>query len=68
MLTFNMALVTEFKKLLGEEAERLKECLTQVGLVESTYSTWRGQIIGIRAAMELCDEAKVALEKRERGE
>ena len=68
MLTFNGALVTEFQRLLGEDVERLKECLTQIGLPESAYSVYRGQIMGIRTAMELCDEAKVALEKRERGE
>ncbi len=68
MLTHNMQFERELKQLLEQIIEERKE-LISTGLSTVDYPTYKHQvgiIFGLRLALEMCDEARLAVERRER--
>lgn len=68
MLTYNAQFAKELKALLEQTIEERKELLS-TGLSTVDFPTYKHQvgiIFGLRLALELCDEATLAVERRER--
>ena len=68
MLTQNIQFERELKQLLEQTIEERKE-LISTGLSTVDYPTYKHQvgiIFGLRLALEMCDEARLAIERRER--
>jgi len=68
VLTHNMQFERELKQLLEQIIEERKE-LISTGLSTVDYPTYKHQvgiIFGLRLALEMCDEARLAVERRER--
>ena len=68
MLTYNSQFEKELKQLLEQMIEERKEQIS-TGLATVDFDTYRhqvGTIKGLRLALEMCDEATLAIERRER--
>jgi hypothetical protein len=68
VLTYNAQFAKELKALLEQTIEERKELLS-TGLSTVDFPTYKHQvgiIFGLRLALELCDEATLAVERRER--
>jgi hypothetical protein len=68
VLTRNAQFDKELRKLIEQMIEEKKELLsTGLGTIDfPTYKHQVGTILGLRLALEMCDEAMLALERRER--
>ena len=68
MQTFQTIYEAELRKLIAVEVERLKENLSHGQSVcdYSEYQKTVGQILGLRTALELCEEANALSERKER--
>lgn len=68
MLTHNTQFERELKQLLEQMIEERKE-LISTGLSTVDFPTYKHQvgiIFGLRLALEMCDEARLAVERRDR--
>ena len=68
MLTLNTLFERELKKLIASAVEDRKDNLS-TGLATIDFPTYKHQvgiIKGLRLALEVCDEAALAIERRER--
>ena len=68
MLTYNSQFEKELKQLLEQMIEERKDQLS-TGLATVDFDTYKHQvgiIKGLRLALEVCDEAALAIERRER--
>jgi hypothetical protein len=68
VLTYNSQFEKELKKLIELAIDEKKELVsTGLGTIDfPTYKHQVGIILGLRMALELCDEATLAIERRER--
>lgn len=68
MLTYNSQFEKELKELLEQAIEDKKELVsTGLGTIDfPTYKHQVGIILGLRLALEMCDEATLAVKRRER--
>ena len=68
MLTHNSQFEKELKQLIGQIIEERKDTLSN-GLAVVDYPTYKhhvGIIQGLRLALDMCDEAALAIERRKR--
>ena len=68
MLTHNSQCETELKQLIAQISEERKDTLSN-GLAVVDYPTYKhhvGMIQGLRLALDMCDEAALAIERRKR--
>jgi hypothetical protein len=68
VLTRNSQFEKELKQLIAQTIEEKKEFLS-TGLSTIDFPTYKHQvgiILGLRLALEMCDEAVLAVERRER--
>ena len=69
MLTHNSQFEKELKQLINQIVEEKKDLLSN-GLSVVDFATYKHQvgiIQGLRLALEMCDEAALAIERRKRG-
>ena len=69
VLTYNSVFEAELKKLIDQAVENRKENLANgMSVIDfPTYKHQVGIIAGLRMALELCDEATIICDRRERG-
>jgi hypothetical protein len=70
MLTFNTLFERELKRLIDETVEDRKENLS-TGLSTIDFPTYKHQvgiIVGLRMALDLCEEATKICDRTERGQ
>lgn len=68
MLTYNAQFEKELKQLINQTIEEKKDNLSN-GLSTVDFATYKHQvgiIQGLRLALEMCDEATLAVERRKR--
>jgi len=65
-MNYNNLFEAELKKLVSAEIERLKDNISNgMSVVDyADYKTQVGKIMGLRMAIELCEEAESILAKR----
>ena len=65
-MNYNNSLEAELKKLVAAEIDRLKDNISNgMSVVDyADYKTQVGKIMGLRTAIELCEEAESILAKR----
>ena len=69
MLTYNNLIAYETKKLIQAEVDRLAQTLILGNAVDyADYKYWVGRINGLRASVELLDEAEAHVEGAPRNE
>ena len=68
-LTYSAAVISEHAKLIEANIGELTANLTNRQAVpdHNAYSFMVGKIEGLRMALELCDEATIICDRRERG-
>lgn len=68
MQTFQTVYEAELRKLIVGEIDRLKENLSHGQSVNdfAEYQKTVGRILGLRTALELCEEANALSERKER--
>ena len=69
MLTYHAKFLYEYRKMMQQEIERIKEYLTVAYMNEgfdfSAYRHQVGKVEGLRKALELCDDVESDLNTKE---